>query len=568
MKKHKIYQLAILSAASLCAACSMLETDPHVIRPEDFYNSEKEVSYGLAGVYGALTSEELYGSNYSLMISNTDDLSYYNRTISGSYVYWYNHNASDPYVYAAWSMLYAGIKNANEFMYYIAQSAFDKQKSYYNEARFLRAYYHFLLAQAWGDVPLRSERALSPDDTQIAATPQAKVLEWCVAEMEAAATDFPEALTNAPSRLTRTTMQGILARVCLFAAGESIKGLDSSYYYGRAAHWAGLVIADGRHHLNPSYAQLFANMISDTYDRGFYESMWEADFMGDRSNAAQWSNGRIGDLIGLQSPGMDSNYSAWACNYSYAMYNGSLKLWDLYFQTDRTSTENKTITDVRQQWNLPPYNYLGRKKSGSSTAYDFRPSYDKTPYVYNSKASFTDNPDSDTGEAVCRRNAGKWRREAAYEGHKSAKMLYTGINFPILRYADVLLMYAEAVNEYAGAPDALARESIRQVRTRAGVSTDESQLGGYDTFRTLVRNERARELAFEGLRKWDLIRWGEFVEAMNGYGDYAADERWIRDDSSSLAEEIGTNVQRKHIYLPIPAKELGVNKLLRQNTLW
>lgn len=207
------------------------------------------------------------------------------------------------------------------------------------------------------------------------------------------------------------------------------------------------MIADGRHRLNPSYAEVFTHMISDKYDRASNESMWEAEFMGDRSSASQWSNGRIGDLIGLQSPGMDSNYQAWACNYSYAMYNGSLQLWDLYFQTDRTAVENRTITDTRQQWNLPPYNYLGRRKSGSSTQYDFRPSYDKTPYIYNGKASFTDNADTDTGEAVCRRNAGKWRREAIYEGHKNAKMLYTGINFPILRYADVLLMYAEAVNE-------------------------------------------------------------------------------------------------------------------------
>lgn len=50
------------------------------------------------------------------------------------------------------------------------------------------------------------------------------------------------------------------------------------------------------------------------------------------------------------------------------------------------------------------------------------------------------------------RNAGKWRRETVYEKQMSAKSLYTTINFPILRYADVLLMYAEAINEYAGAP--------------------------------------------------------------------------------------------------------------------
>lgn len=557
-----------LVAAMTAASCSLLDREPHVLTPETFYRSEKELLYGLTGVYGALNNEEVYGNYYSLMISNADDLCYYNRPVNGSYVYWYNHSADEPNVYQAWSMLYAGIKNANEFMHFVDGSEFDPQKTYYNEARFLRAYYHFLLAQAWGDVPLRTERTLSPDDTQKAATPQAQVLVWCIEEMEAVAAAFPDSLDNAPSRLTRTTMEGILARVCLFTAGESVARVDSRHYYGRAAYWAKEVIADGRHRLNPDYADVFINMIADRYDRTWYESMWEADFLGDRSDASSWSNGRIGDLIGLQNAGMDANYAEWNANFSYGMYNGSLKLWDLYFRTDRTPDEQRTLTDARLAWNLPPYNWAGRKKSGSATAYDYRPGYDKTPYFYNNKPSFAADPDTDTGEAVCRRNAGKWRRETTYEGHKNAKMLYTGINFPILRYADVLLMYAEAVNEYAGAPDELARECVRQVRSRAGIATDERQTASYDAFRTLVRNERARELAFEGLRKWDLIRWGEFVAAMNGYGEQAADERWIRDDTSQLAEEIGANVRAKHVYLPIPSKELSVNKLLKQNPLW
>lgn len=565
--KNTIIRTGLAAAAALAASCSLLEREPHVLTPDSFFKNPKELLYGLTGVYGALNNEEVYGNYYSLMISNADDLSYYNRPVNGSYVYWYNHSADEPNVFLAWSMLYAGIKNANEFMYHAAGSAFDPDGTFYGEARFLRAYYHFLLAQAWGDVPLRTERTLSPDDTQIAATPQEEVLLWCIEEMEQVASTFPDALDNAPSRLTRTAMEGILARVCLFTAGESVRNADSNYHYGRAAYWAGRVIADGRHRLNPDYAAVFIDMIADRYDRTYYESMWEADFLGDRSDAASWSNGRIGDLIGLQNPGMDTDYAEWACNFSYGMYNGSLKLWDLYTQSDRTDGE-RIATDARRKWNLPPYNWAGRKKSGSATAYDFRPGYDKTPYFYNNKPSFADDPDRDTGEAVCRRNAGKWRRETIYEGHKNAKMLYTGINFPILRYADVLLMYAEAVNEYAGAPDALARECIRLVRSRAGIPTDESQLAGGDAFRQLVRNERARELAFEGLRKWDLIRWGQFVEAMNGYGDQAADERWIRDDTSQLAAQIGANVQARHVYLPIPSKELSVNKLLKQNPLW
>ena len=151
----------------------------------------------------------------------------------------------------------------------------------------------------------------------------------------------------------------------------------------------------------------------------------------------------------------------------------------------------------------------------------------------------------------------------------SAKSLYTTINFPILRYADVLLMYAEAINEYAGAPDDQAKEAVREIRRRAGVKTDESLLGDYRSFRDLVRNERGRELAFEGLRKWDLIRWGTFVEQMHNAGTNQPTENKYRNVSyTNYASANYANVTARHIYLPIPTKELAVNHALRQNPLW
>ena len=145
----------------------------------------------------------------------------------------------------------------------------------------------------------------------------------------------------------------------------------------------------------------------------------------------------------------------------------------------------------------------------------------------------------------------------------------TDANVNIMRYADVLLMYAEAINEYAGAPDDQAKEAIREIRKRAGVKTDESLLGDYRSFRDLVRNERGRELAFEGLRKWDLIRWGTFVEKMHNAGTNQPTENKYRNVSyTNYASANYANVTARHIYLPIPTKELAVNHALRQNPLW
>lgn len=602
----KLGTLALLTAA--LPACSFLDTDPQIIPDDGYYNSEQKLIYGLAGVYGVLNSEALYGNYYSLQIANADDLCYFNNyNNSESRPDRYNHSAGTAAIYDTWTKLYEGIKNANRYIEAVEKTEIDPGKLsvdiglYIAEARFLRAYYHFLLAQAWGDVPLRVKATTSPNpnDVQMAATPQEQVLKWCADEIEATIPDLYEPIDNTPSRVSQTVAQGILARVYLFMAGESVKqidGLDKKEMYRRAAYWANEVIASHKHDLNESYEEVFINMIRDQYDTQFHESMWEAEFLGDRTSATDWTNGRIGDLIGLRSQSRTTNYSEWACNYSYGYYNGSYTLWQLYWENDRTADEtaSATVIDKRLTWNLPGYNYRGmnnqkisyKNKAGETVTRYLQQTQSmfKTPWVYNNNFAMPDIEGLDQTienafdpadlvydpTVMCAvRNAGKWRRETVYEKQMSAKSLYTTINFPILRYADVLLMYAEAINEYAGAPDDQAKEAIREIRKRAGVKTDESLLGDYRSFRDLVRNERGRELAFEGLRKWDLIRWGTFVEKMHNAGTNQPTENKYRNVSyTNYASANYANVTARHIYLPIPTKELAVNHALRQNPLW
>ncbi|MFR5936461.1 MAG: RagB/SusD family nutrient uptake outer membrane protein [Alistipes shahii] len=602
----KLGTLALLTAA--LPACSFLDTDPQIIPDDGYYNSEQKLIYGLAGVYGVLNSEAIYGNYYSLQIANADDLCYFNNyNNSESRPDRYNHSAGTAAIYDTWSKLYEGIKNANRYIEAVEKTEIDPGKLsvdiglYIAEARFLRAYYHFLLAQAWGDVPLRVKATTSPNpnDVQMAATPQEQVLKWCADEIEATIPDLYEPIDNTPSRVSQTVAQGILARVYLFMAGESVKqidGLDKKEMYRRAAYWANEVIASHKHDLNESYEEIFINMIRDQYDTQFHESMWEAEFLGDRTSATDWTNGRIGDLIGLRSQSRTTNYSEWACNYSYGYYNGSYTLWQLYWENDRTADEtaSATVIDKRLTWNLPGYNYRGmnnqkisyKNKAGETVTRYLQQTQSmfKTPWVYNNNFAMPDIEGLDQTiedafdpadlvydpTVMCAvRNAGKWRRETVYEKQMSAKSLYTTINFPILRYADVLLMYAEAINEYAGAPDDQAKDAIREIRKRAGVKTDESLLGDYRSFRDLVRNERGRELAFEGLRKWDLIRWGTFVEKMHNAGTNQPTENKYRNVSyTNYASANYANVTARHIYLPIPTKELAVNHALRQNPLW
>ena len=272
-------------------------------------------------------------------------------------------------------------------------------------------------------------------------------------------------------------------------------------------------------------------------------------------------------MIGLQSTG-SSGFETWNCNYSYGQYDGSLKLWDLYWRTDRTEDENElqTITDKRQDWNLPPYNYAGNDKyppygSGLTSGMSII-SIDKAPYVYDN-VSTNQSPLAAPGI----RNCGKYRREVEYEGHKTSKFLYTTINYPLLRYSDVLLMYAEASNEVDGLTQA-AYDCVKAVRDRAGIKTKDYAEYDKASFRELVRNERGRELCFESLRKYDLIRWGIYVEEMNKYTQWAADERWVKNAKAQRAASMGSYIKPMHVVLPIPSIELGVNDLLVQNPLW
>ena len=598
--RRKINVVFVAVISFMVVSCSFLDREPTIIVADTFYNSEDEVLYGLAGVYGAINNEALYGNYYSLMISNVDDLSYFNRSTTNNFTQNYSHDASSTEIYEAWTMIYSGIGNANSFMEAVENSEYDPDHKYYNEARFLRAFYHFLLAQAWGDVPLKTEASTSPDDVMCAATSQYEVLKWVVAEMEDCLELADESLENAPSRVVRTTMWGILARVYLFMAGETVSGNEAyrTEYYTKAMQYAGNVISSGKHHLNQSYSQVFINMIEDVYDKEYNESMWEADFMGDRTSSSSWSNGRIGDLIGLQSTAAEG-FSEWACNYSYGQYDGSLKLFRLYYSDDRTSGDTDLMTtipsgtdltdesvaetyhwDKRQAWNMCPYNYSGNDnyppypEVGASGSGSSERSYDKTPYVgRNSSGSTSTTMDPTVAQGI--RNAGKWRREVEYEGQMSAKNLYTRINFPILRYADVLLMYAEAYNEVNGGPGAVSTDistawgCVLAVRDRAGIETDTGNYTSQEEFRQLVRNERGRELCFEALRKYDLIRWGIFVDAMQDYLTDTQSSWWpSTNDKATYAADIASRVQQKHIVLPIPSIELGVNNLLVQNPLW
>ena len=175
---------------------------------------------------------------------------------------------------------------------------------------------------------------------------------------------------------------------------------------------------------------------------------------------------------------------------------------------------------------------------------------------------------------IYNRSNAKWRRE--YETATPKNVGTTPINFPILRYSDVLLMFAEAENEVNGPTDE-AYEAVNQVRRRAyglnlpvppaDIPSDVELPENLDQtdFRLRVQKERSLELGFEALRRFDLIRWGIYISTMR---DLSNEIKNTAPSSYKYAGRTADNTSDRHLLLPIPSLEIALNKLMKQNPQW
>ena len=121
-------------------------------------------------------------------------------------------------------------------------------------------------------------------------------------------------------------------------------------------------------------------------------------------------------------------------------------------------------------------------------------------------------------------------------------------NWPVLRLADVMLIYAEALNELGESDQALIYMNKVRERSNATLATETDQTA----LRSAIIEERAKELACEADRRWDLIRWGIYLDAMNALGG--------SDDSGVLK-----NRTERNLLFPIPAQELNTNQAINSN---
>ena len=563
------YTLISMMLGGLTAACNFLDKEPYMVTVDTYFNTTEEASSFVTGVYAILGQSTFYGADYMYLVAG-DDLAHYGgsgRAPATKGLICNNATVSDPAVTGLWYTLYSGINRANIFLENIDRVEgidLTLKAQYVAEVRFLRAYYYFMLVQCWGDVPFRTESTKDVIGLDMPRTDKQTIYDFIVKEMSEVADEETGGLKTAkdlnykPGRISKSTAWGILARVYLFRAGEyhrdkrAATEAETKTYYEEALKYAKLVMTKGGHKLTPDYWDYFIDLCSDRYNSKANESIWEAEFSGNNTSDIK-AEGRIGNIIGLAAPDMSSKSDVVGSadpGYAYEFMFATPKLYRLYCINEPSTADLMSLDvkltkkiyetadpndpvyktylikmqDERFLWNIAPFAYM--EKDGKNTGVTGRKFYEwgfrdafithdeNRSYSYGDATwnSGTDEPKEGDYEynsvftANIARACAKYRRE--YEEDKKDKN-NTAINFPILRYSDVLLMAAEAENELNGPDNAYAY--LNEVRDRAGATMVTEGTLNTDQFRQMVKDERGRELCFEYTRRFDLIRWGEYA---------------------------------------------------------
>jgi len=542
MKKLIITSLiALLLPFGSCK--KLLDTKPQdFLTPDTYFNKAADATAALGAAWDILTQKWMYGGLYQFRGLTSDDTWC---ALSPAFPANLGLTASDATAYPArWNLIYQAIQYCNILLVNLPHVQMDAtQKGVIRgEALFLRGFLYYELTVDWGPVPLRLTPTAGPNDLNLAGSPVKDVYAQVIKDLTEAEGLVPttaSALYGGAGYAAKTTVEAMLARVCLSMAGQPLNDVTQ---YQAAKNWGQKVVDSHEHALNPDFTQVFKNYSFGTIDKK--ESLWEIDFnyvVGDNAETSY-----IGYLDGI--PG---GSTAWGA--SAGQFHVTRKLFLSYGGTVASSP------DLRRDWTCAPWVWKNSTTTGAE----------------NDKTYFT------TAQLYERFEA-KFR--LYYCPLPNAGAGLSPINWPMIRYSDVLLMLAEAEN-YVNGPTALAYSCINQVRERAwgkllpGATNitvaDEPAGMSKDLFQQELENERFRELAGEGLRKEDLIRWGIFVPTIKGLladeTDPAAPAEGNRSTTGGqpYANMLQLNkISDRDLLWPMPASELQYNKLLKQNPGW
>lgn len=511
------------------------------IDPESYYVKENlfgdvnQAELSVKGIYSVFSKTETYSHLISLNYPLDNDISYMKGTgftNDNRRIAHYGLNPSVSYIEKTWRELYKGIEYANVAIENISamdmfSNGSDEEKSDLNaligEAKFLRAFIYFDLVRLWGDVPLKLTSTKVSDDFNIPRTKRDLVYDQIIKDLRDAKMLLSTNTRIQNDRANMGAVRGYLVRVLLYKAGyyldqDGVRKRPSDYkkYLKEAAIEAKEMIDLNKYNLLDSYEEVFRNLAEFKQDPT--ENLFEIAFY----NVAQ-GRANSGVICTWNSPRVDAGVYGRA--NAYVLVRPSFK--------NEFSDDDKRRDVAVAEFNI---NKHGTKKKISAN----KPKY-----------------------------PGKWRRDWIKE--PALDKNNTNVNWCTLRYADVLLMFAEAVNEVRDdLPKTVslqdAFQAINKVRNRAGLSDIDTSISQSE-FSLIIKQERKLELCFEGWRKYDLIRWNQLGEKLRETQDLLNKNY---SSSNIYGNVVGymvgkTFTENKDELLPIPQRDCDENEMLTQN---
>ena len=572
-KKYVILLLCLSSLFCLTACNSWIEEDPESeITDEKVGDSAEALDQWLTGTYSKWIDDMFRWGYFPRVLEFDADYISGPDWLFGTFGAG-NFQGESDVADALWKGCYGMIGRCNNAQRHIQAmekvSAATKNNAI-GELKFMKAFAYFLIVRAYGDCPIQPEEETA-DYNQPRQSVTA-VYDYIIKNLEEAAalmyknTDagFQKGHANAGSAA------GLLAKVYATMASAAMPegteitvrtgpaytgtsssrkyaplqkvvlrktpvagytSLDPVALYGKAAEWAKQVI-DGNY---------------GTYELLSYENLWKksyatsSEFMfsvGSVSGDATYKNAVHSQYEGYKT-GVGSDFIQ-----SGGWVGCSRHWYDLFDHDDYRITKG-----VKHRWraytqettNTGFYYPYTDEYSIMATGFDLSGTWVADPSgIYADGVSYYYSMDSQ-----CLAFTTKYM-DVTNDAIENADA-----NWPFLRFADVLLIYAEAQNELGNADDAITY--INKVRERSNAVTATADgLPSVEARRSAILEERAKEFACEADRRWDLIRWGIYLDAMNAIGG--------TDDSGVLKNRVARN-----LLFPIPAQELNTNKAITSN---
>lgn len=539
MKNYiKIIILTFLVSGVFSACEDILDKQPlDQLSTTNFWTTEEDVELALAGVYNKATTWSQYTHICEFDINSDNGT---DRKINQAFLTYGNLNPASSEIKSYWNNSYREIAGCNYFLENVDEVAeinAAKKAEMIAEVRFLRAFTYYNMSQFWGGVPLIDKLLTMEESITIGSATKAEIVNFVLAELDAIANDLPVSRsTNQHGRIVRGAVYALKGRL-----------LMAEKKWGEAAAAYKTVIDLGVHAIDPQYAELF---------NGKKEKSSEIIF------ARKYLAGEIANATQLYyRPNVDGGWHH---------MNPYQSLVDAYLCIDGLPIQESPLYDP-----MHPVVKNGQNYRDPRLLYTvFYPGISTIKgKVYHG------HPDSTSvvGD-VFTYDAGmtgyclqKWV-DNGYTGD----VYSSGVDVPIIRYAEVLLSYLES-KIMAG--DAINQNmldlTINAVRKRAAVGMPSVSETNAAKLMDILKRERRVELAWEGLRFWDLVRWGEIGSKLQNQTMYGIK---ITDDPQNYTRfPVGPDGHYRVFELqyrttdlpwPIPQDELDINTTLVQKDNW